>query len=99
MKNIKLKLGYLVKDWTGEIEPVKYTTINYLHYGTIEERFLYVDEDGNFSEPITRYNSDKIFDSLVEAEKHSAIKKKKRIEYYEKQVKEYSEKLEECRKS
>lgn len=99
MKNIKLKLGYLVKDWSGEIEPINYTVINYLHYGTVEEGFLYVDKRGNFSEPISKWSSDKIFDSIEEAEKHSAIKKQERIKYYEKQIKEYFEKLEEYKNS
>lgn len=99
MKNIKLKPGYLVRDWTGEIEPINYTIINYLDYGNIEERFLYADKSGNFSEPISKWNSDKIFDSLEEAEKHSVIKKQERIKYYEKQVKEYSEKLDEYKNS
>lgn len=99
MKSLKLKPGFLVRDWTGEIETINYTIINFLNYGNIEERFLYCDKDGNFSEPITKYNSDKIFDSFEEAEKHSVIKKKERIKYYEKQVKEYSEKLEEYKNS
>jgi hypothetical protein len=95
MKSIKLKTGFLVRDWDGTIEPINYTSIEFLHYGNQEERFLFCDKDGIFSEPISKYNSDKIFDSLIEAEKHSEIKKQERIKYCLKQIKEYTERLKE----
>lgn len=99
MKNIKLKPGFLVDNWDGGIQLVDYCLIDYIWYGNLEKRFLYVDKEGNFSEPISKYNSTKIFDTPEEAEKHSAIKKQERSKYYENQIKEYSEKLEEYKSS
>jgi hypothetical protein len=93
MKRINLKAGFLVEDWSGKIIPVSYTIVQYENHGSTEERFLYCNKNSVFSEPINKWNSDKIFDSLEEAEKHSVIKKKERIEYYEKQIGYYSERL------
>lgn len=97
MKNIKLKKGYLVEDWSGLVIEINYAVINYSHYGNVEERYL-VEKNGHFMEPISKYNSDKIFDSLIEAEQHSLTVVKKTIKYYEEQVVKNQEKLEELRK-
>lgn len=92
MKTLKLKPGFLVNDWDGEITPIDYVIVNYSHYGN--EKFLFADKDGVF-QVISKWSDDKIFDSLEEAEKHSKIKKKERIAYCEKQIKEYTERLKE----
>jgi hypothetical protein len=97
MKTLKLKPGFLVQDWDGDIIPIFYTIFSYMNYGTKEKKFLYCTKNGDFSEPISEWSSDKIFDSLEEAEKHSKIKKKERIKYYENQVKKYLEKLNSCK--
>jgi hypothetical protein len=97
MKNLKLKPGFLVDDWKGEISPINYAKINYLHYGNVEEHFL-VENDGVFIELLTKWSSKKIFDSLIEAEQHSSIVKQKTIKYYEEQVTRNQEKLKELKK-
>lgn len=94
MKNIKLKQGFLVEGWNGKLEEVFYTTINYRHFGDEEERFLIVDKNGLFREPINKYNDAKIYDSLDEAKRQSLIVRQKQILYYETQSKEYLQKAE-----
>lgn len=98
MKNIKLKKGYLVDDWTGLVTEINYSIINYSHYGNIEERYL-VEKNGHFMEPISKHSSNKIFDSLLVAKLHSLSVVKNTIKYYEKQVVESQEKLEGLRKT
>jgi hypothetical protein len=97
MKNIKLKKGYLVDDWTGLVIEINYSIINYSHYGNIEERYL-VEKNGHFMEPISKHSSNKIFDSLVKAEEHSLSVVKNTIKYYENDIIKTQEKLEELRK-
>jgi hypothetical protein len=97
MRNIKLKKGYLVEDWSGLVIEINYAVINYSHYGNVEERYL-VEKNGHFMEPITKYNSNKIFDSLIEAEQHSLTVVKGTIKYYKEQIVRNQEKLKELQK-
>ena len=96
MKNLKLKPGYLVFDWTGEVVPVYYTTVKKAHYGTEEECFLMFDKkDMKMREPITKWNSDKVFDSLQEAEAWALTKKRAKLEYFKERIEEYTSQKEE----
>jgi hypothetical protein len=95
MVNLKLKSGFLVKEWTGEIIPINYTIINYLNFGNLEERFLFVDANKTFYEPTRKCSSDKVFDIFKDAEEYSKQVKKDVLIYLESQIKHYEEKVKE----
>lgn len=95
MKNIKLEQGYLVSDWQGEITKVSYKLVPTLHYGSVEERFLLVDENNVFLEMLPEYKKQFICGSLKEAETLSVKLKERRKNYYLGQIKDYQKRIEE----
>lgn len=95
MKKLELKEGYLVSDWNGEVTKVFYKLIPHLHYGSIEERFLLVNEGNVFLEMLPEHKRRFICDTLEKAKKLAQELKKERVSYYEKQIKDYQKSIEE----
>lgn len=92
MKNIKLIKGFLVNSWDGLIEEIQYFKTDYLQYGNVEEKFI-MFKNNQMLEPITKYNSNKVFDIESDAVEYSKQIKKERLLYFEKQIKHYQEEI------
>lgn len=99
MKNLKLKEGYYVDSWYGEITPIFYTIVDDI--GLVSEtKILLFNSDSDLIDLLYEHKKSNIHDDLKSAEIQSKrfmenriISLKERIKSHEKDIKELTQKL------
>lgn len=93
IENIIPKTAYLVESWScKKIKGIAYDlVIN--DYG--DTKCSLFSSDGKVWRVLKSYNSDKVFYSLLDAEKHAAEQVKEALSFYVKQRDEYNAKIKE----
>lgn len=96
-KKIELQPGYLVNDWTCEIEEIHYTKVPINNWGNPDENYLILNSKWQYS--LETIYSTKIVDTLEEALVLQKEFRQKKIKYYSEEIEKYQKRLEELQNS
>lgn len=99
-KQIDLTAGFLVDDYRGYIKKVTYVEIPFETYGSVEQKYLILDEKGTvIVSGLSKFSGDKVFDKLCDAKSHAREIKKSEVKRLKKNIEGYTEELKKLEKT
>ncbi len=93
MVKLKLVQGFLIKSWEAVIIPIEYCETVQVKFGS-EESVSLVFSDNKLIDVLSQYQEDKVFSNIKDAEDHLKEVKRKRLAYFENEIKKTQDRIE-----